>query len=47
MFYGLKTQKSDSIETPIGKYDMAEYSVIGPNGCKPKHKSCKHFEIQQ
>ncbi len=34
MFYGLKTQKSDSIETPTGKHDMDEYSV---NGGKPKH----------
>ena len=47
MFYGLKTQKSDSIETPIGKYDIDEYSVIGPNGGKPKHYSCKHFDMQQ
>ena len=37
MFYGLKTQKSDSIKTPIGKYNMDEYSIIGPNGGKPKH----------
>ena len=37
MFYGLKTQNSDSIETPIWKYDMDEYSVIGPNGGKQKH----------
>ena len=33
----VETQKSDSIKTPIGKYDMDEYSIIGPNGGKPKH----------
>ncbi len=47
MFYGLKTQNSDSIETPICKYYMYEYSVIGSNGGKQKHWSCKHFDMQQ
>ena len=47
MFYGLKTQNSDSIETLIWKYDMDEYSVIGPNGGKQKQCSCKHFDMQQ
>ena len=36
-----------SIETPIGQYDMDEYSIIGPNGGKPTHESCKHFDSQQ
>ena len=45
MFYWLKTPKSDSIETPIGKYDIDEYLVIGPNGGMPKHQSCKHFDM--
>ncbi len=47
MFYGLKTQNSDTIETPIGKYDIDEHSVIGPNGGMSKHKSCKHFDMEQ
>ena len=47
MFYGLKTQTSDSIESPIGKYYMDEYSVIGPNGGKQKHWSCNHFDMRQ
>ena len=47
MFYGLKTQKPNSIETPIEKCNMDEYSIIGPNEGKPKHQSCKHLYIQQ
>ncbi len=47
MFNVLKTQKPNSIETFIGKYNMSEYSFVGPNGGKPKHQSCKHFDMQQ
>ena len=35
-FYGLKTHKSDSIEAPIWKYIMDEYSVRIPREGKPK-----------